>query len=267
MDSLETVDFEQRDGVGWIRMNRPESFNAFNLAMSRDLLAAANHCGAEKSIRAVVLTGAGRAFCAGGDVQEMHLHLEETGRADKLLRRLTVGLHAFVAEIVRMEKPVIAAVNGVAAGAGMSMSLACDMGLALEGCRFVLAYTNIGLVPDGGSSYLLTRLVGYRKAMEIAYLNEPIDSAEALRLGLVNRVLPADAFEEEVNRIASRLAEGPTATYGRARNLMRLGLVETLETQMENERQALVTASQSDEFREGIEAFMGKRKPDFGSIV
>jgi 2-(1,2-epoxy-1,2-dihydrophenyl)acetyl-CoA isomerase len=266
MDSLETVDFEKKDGVGWIRMNRPKELNAFDLAMGRDLCAVANHCGAEKSIRAVVLTGRGRAFCAGGDVQAMNKHLEEEGRADLFLRELTTLLHAFVAEVIRMQKPVIAAVNGTAAGAGMSMSLACDLGLAVEGCRFVLAYTNIGLVPDGGSSYLLTRLVGYRKAIEMAYLNDPIDSEEALRLGLVNKVFPKETFEEEVSKLAARLVRGPTATYGRARNLMRLGLIESLESQMENERQGLVASSLSDEFREGITAFAGKRKPDFASV-
>lgn len=260
MKPLETVDFEQKDGVGWIRMNRPEALNAFNLAMGKDLCAVANHCGADPTVRAVVLTGTGRAFCAGGDVQEMYKHLEEEGRADLFLRELTVLLHAFVAEIVRMQKPVIAAVNGTAAGAGMSMSLACDLGLAAEGCRFVLAYTNVGLVPDGGSSYLLTRLVGYRKAIEIAYLNEPIDSEEALRLGLVNRVFPSESFEQEVSRIASKLAQGPTATYGRTRNLMRLGLTESLESQMENERQGIVASALSEEFREGVTAFVGKRK-------
>jgi 2-(1,2-epoxy-1,2-dihydrophenyl)acetyl-CoA isomerase len=266
MNSLETVQFQQRDGVGWIRMNRPKELNAFNLTMGRELCAVANHCGAEKSIRAVVLTGTGRAFCAGGDVQEMNRHLQEKGRADLFLRELTMVLHTFVAEIVRMQKPVIAAVNGTAAGAGMSMSLACDLGLAAEGCRFVLAYTNVGLVPDGGSSYFLTRLVGYRKAMEIAYLNQPIDSGEALRLGLVNQVFPSETFEEEVSRMASRLAQGPTATYGRTRNLMRLGLIESLESQMENERQGILTSSLSEEFREGVTAFVGKRKPDFLTV-
>jgi 2-(1,2-epoxy-1,2-dihydrophenyl)acetyl-CoA isomerase len=266
MDSLLTVTFEQKDSVGWIRMNRPGELNAFNITMGKELCRVANYCGAERSIRAVVLTGTGRAFCAGGDVQDMSWHLEETGRADLFLRELTVHLHSFVAEIVRMPKPVIAAVNGTAAGAGMSMSLACDLGLAVEGCRFVLAYTNVGLVPDGGSSYFLPRLVGYRKAMEIAYLNEPIDSSEALRLGLVNQVFPEETFEEEVSKVASRLAQGPTATYGRARNLMRLGMIESLESQMENERQGIVTSSLSGEFREGVTAFAGKRKPDFLSV-
>ena len=266
MNSLETVAFKQEDSVAWIRMNRPKELNAFNIAMGRELCIVANHCASQKSIRAVVLTGTGRAFCAGGDVLDMNRHLEETGRADLFLRELTVHLHSFVAEIVRMPKPVIAAVNGTAAGAGMSMSLACDLGVAVEGSRFVLAYTNVGLVPDGGSSYFLPRLVGYRKAMEIAYLNEPIDSGEALRLGLVNQVFPFETFEEEVSKLASRLALGPTATFGRARNLMRLGLVESLESQMENERQGIVKSSLSGEFREGVAAFLGKRKPDFPSV-
>jgi 2-(1,2-epoxy-1,2-dihydrophenyl)acetyl-CoA isomerase len=266
LDSFETVRFEQKDAVGWIRMNRPKELNAFNLTMGRELCAAANHCGAEKSIRAVVLTGTGRAFCAGGDVQEMNRHLQEEGRADLFLRELTMALHAFTAELARMRKPVIAAVNGTAAGAGMSMSLACDLALAVEGCRFVLAYTNVGLVPDGGSSHFLPRLVGLRKAMEMAYFNEPIGSEEALRLGLVNRVFPAETFEQEVAGTAARLADGPTETYGRARKLMRSGLIESLESQMENERQGIVRSSLSAEFREGITAFVGKRRPGFRSV-
>jgi 2-(1,2-epoxy-1,2-dihydrophenyl)acetyl-CoA isomerase len=263
MKSLETVDFEEKDGVGWIRMNRPKELNAFNIAMGRDLCKVANHCAAETSIRAVVLTGKGRAFCAGGDVKDMNRHLQEVGRADLFLRELTVHLHSFVSEIVRMPKPVLAAVNGTAAGAGMSMSLACDLGIAVEGCRFVMAYTNIGLVPDGSATYFLSRLVGYRKAMEIVYLNRPMDSEEALKLGLVNQVFPAEIFEEEVASLAARLAVGPTATYGRAKNLVRLGLTESLESQMENERQGISMSALSEEFQEGIAAFVGKRKPDF----
>jgi 2-(1,2-epoxy-1,2-dihydrophenyl)acetyl-CoA isomerase len=264
---LETVDYEEKDGIGWIRMNRPEELNAFNIAMGRDLCKVANHCSAENSIRAVVLTGKGRAFCAGGDVKDMNQHLKEAGRADLFLRELTVHLHSFVSEIVRMPKPVVAAVNGTAAGAGMSMSLACDLGVAVEGCRFVMAYTNIGLVPDGSSTYFLPRLVGYRKAMEIMCLNRPMESAEAWKLGLVNQVFPAETFEEEVASLAVRLAEGPTGTYGRAKNLLRLGLAESLESQMENERQGIFASALSEEFQEGIEAFVEKRKPDFKKVV
>ncbi|MCP4668804.1 MAG: enoyl-CoA hydratase [Deltaproteobacteria bacterium] len=265
MAQYETLVFEEKDNVAWIRMNRPENFNALNLPMARELCQVTAHCTTEKRIRAVVLTGTGRAFCAGGDVKDMSKHLKETGRADLFLRDLALHLHAFVAELARMPKPVIAAVNGTAAGAGFSMSLACDMSLAVKGVNFVMAYTDIGLVPDGSSTYFLSRLVGIKKAMEIVYLNEPISADEALRLGLVNHVYSPEDFEKGVASMALRLAQGPTETYGRAKRLLRLGLVETLESQMENERQGIAQSALGPEFREGVTAFVEKRKADFGS--
>jgi 2-(1,2-epoxy-1,2-dihydrophenyl)acetyl-CoA isomerase len=165
-----------------------------------------------------------------------------------------------------MPKPVIAAVNGIAAGAGFSMSLACDLSLAVEGARFVLAYTNIGLVPDGGSTYFLSRIVGIRKAMEIVYLNEPMGAGEALRLGIVNKVFPEEDFEQGVSSVAQKLAQGPVETFGRAKKIIRLGLSETIESQMENERQGIAERALAGEFREGVTAFVEKRKPDFVSF-
>jgi 2-(1,2-epoxy-1,2-dihydrophenyl)acetyl-CoA isomerase len=266
MTEYETLVFEEKDNVAWIRMNRPENFNALNLPMAKELCQATAYCATEKQIRAVVLTGTGRAFCAGGDVKDMSKHLKETGRADLFLRDLALHLHSFVAEVVRMPKPVIAAVNGTAAGAGFSMSLACDMSLAVQGMSFVMAYTGIGLVPDGSSSYFLSRLVGPRKAMEIVYLNEPISADEALRLGIVNHVYLAEDFEKSVSSLALKLAQGPMETYGRAKQLLRLGLIETLESQMENERQGIAMSSLSAEFQEGVTAFVEKRKADFRSL-
>jgi 2-(1,2-epoxy-1,2-dihydrophenyl)acetyl-CoA isomerase len=266
MKKFETLIFEEKDGVAWIRMNRPDDFNALNLAMAKELCRAAAYCTVEKSVRAVVLTGTGKAFCAGGDVKKMARELKEAGRSDLFLRDLALHLHAFVAEVARMPKPVLAAVNGVAAGAGFSMSLACDMSIAVEGARFVMAYTNIGLVPDGSSTYFLSRLVGVKKAMEIIYLNEPFGAREALGMGIVNRVLPPDEFEAGVAAIARKLAEGPTGAYGRAKDLVRKGLIETLESQMENERQGIAFSSLQGEFREGVTAFVEKRKADFPSV-
>jgi 2-(1,2-epoxy-1,2-dihydrophenyl)acetyl-CoA isomerase len=266
MAEYETLVFEEKDNVAWIRMNRPENFNALNLPMARELCQATAYCATEKRIRAVVLTGTGKAFCAGGDVKDMSGHLKETGRADLFLRDLALHLHSFVAELVRMPKPVIAAVNGTAAGAGFSMSLACDMSLAVKGASFVMAYTAIGLVPDGSSTYFLSRLVGTKKAMEIVYLNEPIPADDALRLGIVNQIYDAEDFETRVSSVASRLAQGPTETYGRAKRLLRLGLIETLESQMENERQGIAISSLGGEFREGVTAFVEKRKADFRSV-
>ena len=263
MEKLETLVFEEKDGVAWIRMNRPDEFNALNLPMAQELCKVATYCATEKQIRSVVLTGTGRAFCAGGDVKDMLKHSRETGRADFFLRDLALHFHSFVAEVARMPKPVIAAVNGTVAGGGLSMSLACDLSIAVKEARFVMAYTNIGLVPDGSSTYFLTRIVGFKKAMEMVYLNEPIDTDEALRLGIVNRVFPAEDFEEGVASVARKLAQGPTETYGRAKAIIRLGLSESLESQMENERQGIALCGLGGEFQEGITAFVEKRKAKF----
>lgn len=266
MDKLRTLVFEERDGVAWIRMNRPEELNALNMPMAEELCKVAAYCSTEDRVRCLVLTGTGKAFCAGGDVKDMYRTLQESTRADLFLRELAMRLHTFVADITRMPKPVIAAVNGTAAGAGMSMSLACDLSVAVEDAKFVLAYTNIGLVPDGSSTYFLTRVLGYKKAMELVYLNEPIKADEALKLGIVNRVYPSDSFEESVSSVALKLAKGPTKAYGRAKGILRLGLQESLESQMENERQGIAESAIGGEFREGVTAFVEKRKPDFLSI-
>jgi len=263
MAEYENIVFEVKEGVARIRMNRPEDFNALNLAMMRELGQAATVCTNDRGIRAVVITGTDPAFCAGGDVKEMHQHLEETGRGDLYLRELALHLHSFIAELVRMPKPVMAAVNGMAAGAGFSLSLACDLTVAVEGAKFVMAYTNIGLVPDGSSTYYLSRLVGPKKAMEIVYLNEPISAEEGLRLGIVNRVFDREQFEKGVSDMAMRLARGPMDAYGRSKGLIRQGLMETLESQMENERQGIAQSALCGEFKEGVTAFVEKRKPDF----
>jgi len=265
MADYDTLVFEEKDNVATIRMNRPDEMNALNLPMAKELCRAATHCTTEKRIRVVVLTGTGRAFCAGGDVKDMYGYLKEKGRPDLFLRELAMHLHSFVTEVVRMPKPVIAAVNGIAAGAGFSMSLACDMSLAVEEARFVIAYPNIGLVPDGSSTYFLGRLVGIKKAMEIVYMNEPMGADEAERLGIVNRIFTSEDFENQVFDVASRLAQGPTETYGRSKALLRLGLTEGLETQMENERQGIAESASGSEFQEGISAFVEKRKADFVS--
>lgn len=267
MWKYETIVIEEKEGIAFIRMNRPDELNALNLPMAKELCQAAAYCTVEKGVRAVVLTGTGKAFCAGGDVKNMAGELKGSGRPDLFLRELALHLHAFVAELIRMPKPVVAAVNGTAAGAGFSMTLACDMSIASEAARFVMAYTNIGLVPDGGATHFLSRLVGAKKALEIAYLNEPFGAQDALRMGIVNRVLPPSDFEKGVWDIARKLAQGPTETLGRAKALIRQGMLESPESQMENERQGIAFSSLQAEFREGVTAFVEKRKPDFRSLV
>jgi len=258
---METIIFDVKNHVATVTLNRPESLNAFNPKLSEDLLLCLLECEERKDVRAVVITGAGKAFCAGGDVKGMAGELDKS--PSQFLKRVTHNLHAAISSITRMEKPVIAAVNGVAAGAGFSLAIACDMALASESARFTMAYTRIGLVPDGSSTYMLPRLIGLRKALELIYTNKVLSAKEAKELGLINRVIEDQNFSPEVEKFASELAKGPTLAFGLAKRLMQLGVNETLETQMENEREFIAKASKSEDFREGVLSFLEKREPGF----
>lgn len=263
MNQYETLLVEVKDGVGWITLNRPDAFNALDLKMTGELCAVARSFATDPAIRTVVLTGAGKAFCGGGNVKEMAKFIDDGSIVD-FMQELTLRLHIFISEIVRMPKPVIAAVNGTAAGAGFSMSMACDLTLAAKSARFVMAYTNIALVPDGSSTYFLPRLVGCKKAMELILLNNVLSADDAAGLGIVNRVLPDESFAEEVEALAEKLAAGPTGAYGDVKFLLQRGISESLETQMENERQMIAKNAAGPDFREGVAAFVEKRAPRFG---
>ncbi len=259
MKDLETVVLEKADGIGWIFLNRPEAFNALNLPMAKGLYEAGYEMGSDPEVRVVVVSGRGKAFFAGGDVKDMKASMG----SDRFLRDLAFYLHGFVSDIARMPKPVVAAVNGTAAGAGFSLAMACDLTLASEGAKFIMAYTGIGLVPDGGSTYFLPRLVGYKRAMELVLLNRPLAAMEAMDLGLVNVVLPEEGFLERVRGFALDLARGPSRAFGDSKKLLRLGMMEPLETQMEHERRMIMRHSLDQEFFEGVSAFAEKRKPRF----
>ncbi len=259
MHDFENIAVEKGDGIGWIFLNRPDAFNALNLPMAKELYEAGHEMGTDSEVRVVVVSGRGKAFFAGGDVKDMRASIG----SEKFLRDLAFYLHGFVSDIARMPKPVIAAVNGTAAGAGFSLAMACDLTLAAEGARFIMAYTGIGLVPDGGSTYFLPRLVGYKRAVELALLNRPLTAREAMELGLVNVVLPEEGFLERVGQSASDLAKGPSRAFGDCKRLLRLGMMESLETQMEHERRMIMTHSLDPEFAEGVSAFAEKRRPRF----
>jgi 2-(1,2-epoxy-1,2-dihydrophenyl)acetyl-CoA isomerase len=256
-----TLLFDVRDHVAWITINRPTAHNAINLEAVKELLDIANRCGADPSVRAVVLTGSGdRAFCAGGDVVDF---AARAGDVDALIKEMTGYLHLAISRFAWMRPPVIAAINGVAAGGGMSLAIACDFAIAADTARLTSAYTHIGFTPDGSSTFFLPRLVGLRRAMELYLTNRVLSAQEAMDWGLVNRVVPAGSLAEEADRFARQLATGPTAAYGGVKKLMLLSATESLESQMERETRFIAEMSASRDGREGVRAFVEKRPPRF----
>ena len=255
-----TIKFEQLGAVARITLNRPDVANAIDMQMGTELLDAALRCDADPSVRAVLITGNGRAFCAGGDLRSFASQGENTPRH---LKEVTTYFHAAISRFVRCNKPVIAGVNGVAAGAGFSLAIACDMAIAAASARFTMAYTKAGLTPDGSSTYFLPRIVGLRRAIELTYTNRVLSAAEAEAWGIVNRVVEDDRFAAEAMALATELASGPTLAFGRSKNLLRRGWDESLETQMENETQTISTSAHTADYREGSAAFFEKRAPRF----
>jgi 2-(1,2-epoxy-1,2-dihydrophenyl)acetyl-CoA isomerase len=261
--SESAVLFEVKDSVGWITLNRPKAYNALNREMADRLLEALIRCDENQDVRTVVITGNGSAFCSGGDIRQMKDSAAVEGDAGIFLKTLTVGLHAAIATIAYMNKPVIMAVNGTAAGAGFSLALAGDLMLAADDVRFSLAYTAIGLAPDGSSTFTLPRLIGPKRALELMCTNRALSASEAKDLGIVNQVYPAAQFANQVREFAANLAAGPTSALGWAKRLVTLSAHSSLETQMEYERRAIASCGRTEDFREGTEAFFAKRKAKF----
>lgn len=258
--AYQTIEFEVRDRVAWIRLNRPEVFNALNPKMAEELSDAAIRCDEEDGIRCAVLTGNGKAFFAGGDLAAFHAAGDGMS---VMMKQMTVDLHGAISRLVRMDAPFIAAVNGVAAGAGFSAMLTADLAIAARSAKFTMAYTRAGLSPDGGSTYFLARLVGLRRAQELALTNRTLSAEEALDWGIVNKVVDDAALLGEVEALARDLANGPTRALGAATRLLREGMDHSLETQMELEARAIADMGRSADGREGIAAFLAKRKPSF----
>jgi 2-(1,2-epoxy-1,2-dihydrophenyl)acetyl-CoA isomerase len=256
----EVLTLDVHDHIATLTLNRPEAYNALNTQLAAELLDATTQVDEDPEVRCLVITGAGKAFCAGGDVKGFHDHLPHIGTH---IKQLTGLLHGTVSRIARMPKPVIAAVNGVVAGGGMGLMLACDLSYAVETATLTMAYTRIGANPDGSSTFWLPRLVGVRRAMELIYSNRVLTAQEALAWGILNGVMPPDKFPEEVYAVARQLASGPTLAYARAKNLCYTGLNESLETQMELEARDIAASGRTEDFREGILAFMQKRAATF----
>ncbi len=259
--SFQTLELDVADGIAWITLDRPKSYNALNLTLARELLEVANRIGDDPAVRVAVLTGAGeKAFCAGGDVATFD---DDPAVRSVLLKEITGALHVAVSRFAWMNAPLIGAVNGVAAGAGLSLAACCDLAIAADTARFTSAYTAIGLTPDGSSTWYLSRLVGRRRAMELYLTNRTLSAAEALEWGLVNRVVPAATLRDEVGALARQLAAGPTRAYGGVKKLLNMADNDTLESQMERETRAIVAMGASADGREGVRAFVEKRKPNF----
>ena len=252
----------ERDGAAaTLTLNRPEARNAFDKALVADLRAALELLAGDDEVRAVVLTGAGPSFSAGADLKAGFDPTPE-GRPD-VQAALETGYHPIIEALRTMPKPVVAAVNGAAAGIGCSMALACDLVLAAESAFFLLAFVNIGLVADGGSSLLIPERAGFARAAEMALLGERIPAPTALQWGLINRVVPDDELAGQAQALAARLAAGPTRSYAGTKRQLNAWLFGRMREQLALEASIQQQLAGSDDFLEGVQAFIAKRPPRF----
>ena len=257
--SYEAIRFDVRDQVAHIVLNRPGHANSINAEVARELMHAAIETDENPQVRAVLIRAAGPMFSGGGDLKTF------VAEADlpAYIKVTTTYLHGAISRFARQSAPVVSAVHGFAAGGGFSLAIACDLVLAAESARFTMAYTKAGLTPDGSSTYFLPRLVGLQRAMDLALTNRVLTAREALEWGLVSRVVGDGELVAAAEDLARRLAEGPTWALGVAKNLLRDGTGQSLETQMELETRAIADAVKTEDAREGTRAFLDKRRPRF----
>lgn len=258
--TFEEILFERRDGVAHLTLHRPDAMNGITQRMSEELLAAVTAIADDPSVRAVVLSGAGGRFCGGGDVKGFGALGD--GLAHHL-REITVPLHAAVSQLARIDAPVIAAVQGSAAGAGIGLVLGADLVVAGESAKFVLAYTGIGLTPDGSTSWSLPRVVGLHRALDLALTNRVLSAAEAAEWGIVTRVVPDADVLTDATALAEQIAGGPTQAFGAVKRLIRGAFDHSLEEHLVLETESMVAAGRSADGLEGVAAFVEKRPPVF----
>ncbi len=257
-----TILLQIADGVAIITLNRPDVLNAFNGDMRRELTSAFSAIETDDAARAVVLAANGRGFCAGQDLRE-RLGAYEGGQAPVLGETLRQEYNPLILAMRRLPKPIVGAINGVAAGAGCSLALACDLRIASDQASFLQAFMRIGLVPDSGSSFFLPRLIGMARAAEMMFLAEPVPAPRALELGLVNQVVPPDQLDSAAHALALKLAQLPTKAIAQAKRQLNLALSSPLEAVLEEEANGQAMASQTHDHQEGVKAFLEKRPPTF----
>jgi len=257
--TYETILFDVEDGVSTITLNRPDSLNAFNSQMIQETADAIKQSGRDSLVRCVVITGAGKGFSSGQDLKEVQ------GRGDdfSIASHLRGGYNRLVERMVSLEKPILGAINGVAAGAGCGVALACDIRIASDQASFIQVFSKVGLIPDTGSTWLLPRLVGYARAYEMAITADRVTADRALQWGLVNQVAPAAQLMEIVRAWALRLAQGPTRAFGLTKRAMMRSWEVTLPQALEYEAMLQAAAAQTADNREGVAAFLEKRQPQF----
>jgi 2-(1,2-epoxy-1,2-dihydrophenyl)acetyl-CoA isomerase len=260
--AYETINVRVEDSVAEITLNRPERLNAWTDQLGTELRTAILEDAAEGSVRSVLITGAGRGFSSGADVKEM---LEQGARGERpdVGKMLRERYHPIIKGIRELPKPVIAAVNGPAVGIGCSLALACDLIWAGESAIFGLAFVNIGLVPDGGSTFLVPAAVGKARALEMALLGDPVSAQEALDWGLINRVVPDGKLMDDTRALAGHLAKGPTRSYANSKRALNNSLMRIMDEQLDLEAQIQGEMTQSADFLEGVAAFVEKREPNF----
>ncbi|PSQ08266.1 enoyl-CoA hydratase [Halobacteriales archaeon QS_5_70_15] len=253
------VSLTRTEAVGRITMDRPESNNSIDPEMGEELHEAAIELVDDDAVRCIVLTGTGRTFNTGADLGELSADAEDAA----LLRSMAHQLHGTVSQLHRAPKPVICGINGVAAGGGIGLSVCGDIVLVAESARFEFAYPRIGLSADGGSSYFLPRLVGLRRAQEIAFRDEPVGAEEAVGIGLATEAVPDEEFEDRLAEEAARLAEGPTRAHAATKALLRQSFDRQLDEQMATEASTIAGLSGTDDYQRGVEAFLADESPDF----
>ena len=245
--------------IATITLNRPEVFNSFNREMALSMQQTLDNCASDENVRAIVITGSGKAFCAGQDLKEV-----TTPELNPGFRKILEEHYNPIIERIRnIEKPIVAAVNGVAAGAGANIALACDIVVAAENASFIQAFSKIGLVPDSAGTFFLPRLIGFQKASALMLLGDKINATEALNLGMIYKIFPVAIFEEEIQNIATTLANMPTKALGLTKRLLNESLSNSLKQQLALESDLQIEASSSNDYQEGVNAFMEKRTPEF----
>ena len=252
------IQFEIKEGVGKMTLNRPEKYHSFVREMALQLQDALDKCNNDKSVRAILITATGKAFCAGQDLGEA-----TDPNGPDLTQIVQEHYNPIIKKIRNMEKPVVAAVNGVAAGAGASIALCCDIVVATKSASFIQAFSKIGLIPDSGGTFFLPRLVGIQKATALMMTAEPVTATDAVNMGMIYKVFSDDSFEEESWKLVSKLAVMPTKGLGLTKRLLNASYSNNFEEQLDMEDKCQTIAGNTSDFKEGIEAFFEKRKPNF----